>query len=313
MVAVTEEAKLNLRKDYWAAKFPSQMPLNNLTGNDIYGSTQTLPHQPPVQYRIKFIKFVIKKLETSDDCSEELTEKWYETLEELSGAPVQQEPFYRLYAIAEMETPIKIYEDEKAFVSEGSTGFITWRASLELAKWISIDQLATMNGNCCWAFELGCGTGLLALAIMTKFPHLSKFFATDVHQGVLARCGQNISANQLSHKIDTSTLDWVQDEEKFSNMCQHAVDNFRQPGILLGADVIFDISVIPFLRRIIENFFSFEPLGRAYFSCAIRNQDTFDEFQRHIKESRLHIEILHNWGNEESNGVIFEVQKYLST
>jgi len=65
---------------------------------------------------------------------DEIVEEWYTTLENLTKQNNTQdgneERFYRLYEIADgkynNESLVKIYENEKAFVSEGTTGLLTW-------------------------------------------------------------------------------------------------------------------------------------------------------------------------------------------
>lgn len=56
----------------------------------------------------------------------EVSGLWYEALEFLSGIEPQTEPFYRLYQLPGNSELVKIFENEGAFVAEGTTGLVTW-------------------------------------------------------------------------------------------------------------------------------------------------------------------------------------------
>lgn len=60
---------------------------------------------------------------------------WYESLESLSGMEAEQtEPFYRFYELPENFGMVKIFENERAIVSEGTTGLLTWEVRYALIR-----------------------------------------------------------------------------------------------------------------------------------------------------------------------------------
>ncbi len=66
----------------------------------------------------------------TEEDKEDLISAWYEALERLGGLNPQTEPFYRLYELMEGQPPLKIFENEGAFVAEGTTGLVTWEVSI---------------------------------------------------------------------------------------------------------------------------------------------------------------------------------------
>ena len=173
-------------------------------------------------------------------------DQWYDLLETLSDKNIKEEQtYYRIYDVGhgDERIPVKIFEEEKAFVSQGSTGLITWGASFELAKWLTLSSFMCVGTRCSWIFELGCGTGLLSIATAKKFPFLEYVCASDVHDGVLQRCRQNVETNELNDTVATLRLDWKKDERLFRQYFERAVKNTASPGVLLGAGKASDASM----------------------------------------------------------------------
>src|ERR1700754_464841 len=109
------------------------------------------------------------------------------------------------------------------------------KASIELSKWLSGGNNEEIKERK-WVFELGCGCGLLAAAVLKTFPHLSKYIASDGHSSAIGKCRVNLEANfgTLNDVIQVEEIDWKKDGRKFEELVRTLSEELG-PGILLGA------------------------------------------------------------------------------
>ncbi|ODM96478.1 Protein-lysine N-methyltransferase EEF2KMT [Orchesella cincta] len=296
--------------------------------------------QPPIQYRIAFAKYVIKQLESGDwktlngysvtqqeapEENEELetvSERWYEGLEEISSRHVLSEPFYRLY---EIEVPcgddnrkrrkdiVKIFENESSFVADGTTGLVTWEASVEFIKWFTGEG---MTSSCDvkmeetrWILELGCGCGFLAVAVTKCIPCLENYIATDGSQPALEKAKHNVDANfsndndkniLLRKKVSFEKVDWQEEtRESFTQMVDGMTSiNGTNSGLLLGADIVFDPELLPDLVELITKFVEVGA-GKVLMSCTIRNKATMGVLMKTLVAAGLSTVTTGQWKNGE--------------
>jgi len=341
-----------LREEYLQASIPSQMkslrillkefidpyalhsPETQQVLRTLFESTIGLGYinpwlQPPVQFRISFIRYFIKQIESCNLAAamvdfvvvkiEEILQDWYEELGKLSTAKVQSEPFYRLYDLFLYENenndqiPIKILETEGgAFVSEGTTGLVTWEASIELSKWLIAIQnsnsipnnsgLSLCKESIKWILELGSGCGLLAVAGVKTFPKLKKYIATDGSKSTLEKCRENYIVNfgSLDDSIHFEELDWVTDFDKFKLLVERCTNEFGR-GLLLGADIVFDKTLIPPLLNLVRTFQDVQTqtahFGTSLLSCTVRNEGTMAILRKVLEQERLENRTVHSWEN----------------
>ncbi|CAL8145054.1 unnamed protein product [Orchesella dallaii] len=270
--------------------------------------------QPAIQYRNTFAKYIIKQLESvdskytiehgvtegafhEDHNREVLLERWYEIVGQLSSRHVLSEPFYRLYEIEvpcceEDDKPrrkeiIKIFENESSFVADGTTGLVTWEASIEFLRWFSNKEVANSFvkiGSVRWILELGCGCGFLAVALTKSVPRLEKYIATDGSYRALEKAKHNVNTNFFSHlhttlnlrrKVSFEKVDWQEESRgTFIELVDGLVNTYGlNSGILVGADIVFDPKILQDIVQLIKKFIK-EKAGVVLLSCTIRNEAT---------------------------------------
>lgn len=165
--------------------------------------------------------------------------------------------------------PICIVED-KATISQGTTGLSTWGASLYLLEYLSRNPSIISGKN---LMELGSGCGLLGLGCAAL--GASNVLMTDISELVLDRIQINISRNKgLHHKVSVSRLDWANVDLKPRGDLD----------MVLAADVVFDPSIIPELVDCISKLGLF-----CLMSLTERNKDTLELFMTEIRKAGLQI------------------------
>ncbi|KAA1072992.1 hypothetical protein PGT21_034337 [Puccinia graminis f. sp. tritici] len=142
-------------------------------------------------------------------------------------------------------TRIDLHEN-KASISQGTTGLRSWGASVCLANYMILhpDLLADSTK----VLELGSGTGLLGLLVHTLSPS-THVYLSDSNPAVLARLQLNINLNSLGDRdtLKLVELDWNADRSALP-----APIDLDTSSIILGADVIYDPDLVPGLVRTIK-------------------------------------------------------------
>ena len=113
---------------------------------------------------------------------------------------------------------------------------------------------------------LGAGAGITAIFTIKQFENVEEYIATDCHPLVLKNMSRNIELNlnreknSRSVKYKVLNLDWESDEEtRFA------------PDIVLGADIVFDPSLVPSLVSTISKLLC-EKNGTAFICSTVRKQ-----------------------------------------
>ncbi|OJA15954.1 putative protein 35 [Rhizopogon vesiculosus] len=199
--------------------------------------------------------------------------------------------------------------ESRTTIESGTTGLRTWRASFVLASYLianagMMDTLLLLRLDNYLripemirdqtVLELGCGTGFLGIVVATlhqKFNqcHQSNSQAfpgvllTDVNSGVLSRCRDNVrlSCNPSSThpSIHFSTLDWFDALSRPVN--ENAVAGFlskARAGIVIGADIVFDPSLVPPLVATLRLALSSEITRMVILALTVRNERTLTYF-----------------------------------
>ncbi|KAI8990592.1 hypothetical protein BD414DRAFT_438344 [Trametes punicea] len=264
-------------------------------------------YPPSKQYQVLFWKWVIDWLEHRASDEDEIDERIYThhigLLRDISsqriGTSAPSTSYVTYLWPSENSASCSIYPgyanatllESRTTVENGTTGLRTWSASLVLGQYL-LSQPELVRGRT--VLELGCGSGFLGVVAATI--HLEdkddppSLWLTDVNESVLLRCEDNLRLRcNRSHRhpnLYLRSLDWFDavDPEKRSSL-QAFLDEV-QPGILLGADVVYDPSIIPPLVNVLA--LALTPrrdghMPEAYIALTQRNEETLSMFLREIE------------------------------
>ena len=148
--------------------------------------------------------------------------------------------------------------------------------------------------------ELGAGAGLTGLFALQRWPDLVSYTFTDCHPKVLANLRLNVTNNlrdwsevsrdseRLELRLETGSevvvtdLDWL-------SFSESPGDSDISADVILGADIVFDPDLIPSLVTTIRILLSRSDQGLAVIACCVRNKETFEAFERTVRDQMLQI------------------------
>ncbi|KAG0707578.1 putative methyltransferase-domain-containing protein [Suillus ampliporus] len=181
--------------------------------------------------------------------------------------------------------------ESRTTIESGTTGLRTWRASFVLASYLIANAEIIHDQT---VLELGCGTGFLGIVVATlqrKFNEchqsqpqpLPGVVLTDINAEVLSRCRDNVRlrCNLSSNhpNIYFSTLDWF--DALSLPLNENAVTAFLSKasvGVVIGADIVFDPSLVPPLVTTLRLALSFESTRIVVVALTVRNERTLTYF-----------------------------------
>jgi len=187
--------------------------------------------------------------------------------------------YYKSYFDEEGEHLVSLVE-KRELICEGTTGLRTWQAGKFLYKWILDNYEWLPQKKEYTILELGSGIGFTGISLLkNKMFSPTRMLLTDHHDSVLYTLLQNVRANfdiretdseivsleseykhdtkvnfPIQFKVDTERtkrhliidkLDWEYFTLNKMNDTRFACD------IVIGADIVFDTSVIPYLVDVI--------------------------------------------------------------
>ncbi|KAJ9667086.1 hypothetical protein H2201_002921 [Coniosporium apollinis] len=190
-----------------------------------------------------------------------------------SESTIAQQKAYVTYTFSHLNASVTLLEYRSVISSSGTTGLRTWEAALHLGSFLASNPESVAGKN---VLELGAGTGLLSI-LCAEGLGVKRAMATDGDEGVVDALKSNIFLNGLegSRKIESSVLRWGRTirttafEEDFDD------DPYD---IVLGADITYDKTVVPWLASTLRELFDLRPSLEAFISATIRNEDTFNAF-----------------------------------
>ena len=205
-------------------------------------------------------------------------------------------------------------------ICDGTTGLRTWQAGKFLFEWISnnFDDLPQMKNKS--ILELGSGVGYTGLCIFKDKRIAPRCITlTDHHSSVLDMLCHNVIANvcktkNTNHSHDKNSvlsgsktiefpkrfsnsdkvneriliidcLDWEHFDEKESTNHFYACD------VVIGADIVFDVSVIPHLVQVIVRFLKNLGTEKVILANCIRNEETDKFFMNELSNQNLEVKI----------------------
>lgn len=234
-------------------------------------------------YYVKsFLSINLPILEAQNDTTGLELDSLYDLLSEvMMSRPLPVESKDLITYNLNSNTEIKIWESPNLISGQGTTGLRTWEASLYLCEYILQNELEFVNKD---IIELGCGTGIIGILLLklSSQGH-SSVCLTDGDENVVKQVYNNLEANGLvdleEQRFELKRLFWGQDkiEKKFD--------------LLVGADITYDGSVIPFLIEPL-----IQALGNGCEKCIIsateRNTETLKIFEKSLSENNLKFEVV---------------------
>ena len=214
-----------------------------------------------------------------------------------------QKCYYKSYFDVEGKHIVSLVE-RRELICDGTTGLRTWQAGTFLAKWLIDNPWHLSKGKESSILELGSGVGYTGISLFkdTRFSPLHMML-TDHHSAVLDTLYQNVVAN-LFNQHDKNTelkfplmfksneesrqrtliideLDWETFQSK-DVICQEF-----WPDLVIGADIVFDTSVIPHLVNVISRCLSDFGTEKVIMANCVRNEATDAYFMKYLEQSNI--------------------------
>ncbi|XP_014370353.2 protein-lysine N-methyltransferase EEF2KMT [Papilio machaon] len=230
-----------------------------------------------VEFCRLFFKKLIKYLEYS-----EVHDDIYEFICSLMKIKNEENKFsYRHYIIENSLKDIITIKETNNMVINGTTGMKTWEAAIMLSDWILCNKKIFYNQR---ILELGSGVGFTGI-IVGKYCMPKSTTLTDCHSDVLDLLVENIIINFPDLQKTTSSQyqsfrndEKVIDVAKLDWQCPEDVNDYYYPDIVIGADIIYDPSILLPLCNVLNIFFNRNPQLQVYIASIIRNEETFNQF-----------------------------------
>lgn len=281
-------------------------------------------YPPAREYQRGFWKWALEKLEnlSKNEEDNEIDERIYQHYTTLipsvcaNALPSDSyithywNPPDRSFSSDEVERTyetITLFES-RATIAAGTTGLRTWRASFALAQYL-IEHTDLVAHHT--VLELGSGTGFLGILIASlqlRFDLTSAdptdgaqsaspptIYLTDANPCVLDRCQHNmkLACNRSSchPNIEYRLLDWCDAISSPDSLASFLANTDVE--IILGADVVFDPTMVPPLVATLSVALSQGTAQMALIGITIRNQATLSYFLEEIKKALMVVEVQH--------------------
>ncbi|KAG7099775.1 hypothetical protein E1B28_001587 [Marasmius oreades] len=192
--------------------------------------------------------------------------------------------------------------ESRTIIESGTTGLRTWSASLHLAEYIIIHSDLIRKKR---ILELGSGIGFLGIIVATVQRLLQQpmpIWLTDGNEVVLAQCRKNVSLDcnlSSSHPdVHYGNLDWFDALENDPRL-----DGFIKecdPDLVLGADIVFDPTLIEPLVALLSQLLRRKDRGRmSIIALTVRKEETYRGFLTAVQERGMTVEELSFERNSE--------------
>ncbi|CAH0721792.1 unnamed protein product, partial [Brenthis ino] len=197
---------------------------------------------------------------------------------------------YHHYVINNNLSDIITIKETRNMVINGTTGLKTWEAALMLSDWSLCNKQLFSNKK---ILELGSGVGFTGITI-AKHCQIKSIIMSDCHAEVLKTIHENIQinfpnaiseerSNATMYKSDTKMigtlmLDWNEINDLSTCLI---------PDIIIGADIVYDPSILQALLNVFEFFYKRNNSINIYIASVIRNKDTFNKFVMILGKSNI--------------------------
>ncbi|CEL06760.1 hypothetical protein ASPCAL09932 [Aspergillus calidoustus] len=264
---------------------------------------------PPASYQTRVLKVIIARIEEAicdpeeDEILDSLLEKWTSLLSTPRSSALEQAQnlTYIRYtapssAAASESTESRTIitsENRSLILASGTTGFRTWEAALHLGTFLSTTNLGQSLVVGKRVLELGAGTGFVSL-LCAKHLATESMLVTDRDPTLLEQIDDCIAKNGLEKtKIRTGIWEWGSPLQvpRFSHDDETATERgLTGFDIALGADLIYDVDLVPLLVSTIRDLFDNYSLHEFVISATVRNEDTFRTFLDACKRNRFAVD-----------------------
>ncbi|XP_022819662.1 protein-lysine N-methyltransferase EEF2KMT [Spodoptera litura] len=268
------------------------------------------------KYASLFLKKIIQHLEQNQEVHDELYEHLCTSMNNIDRDGFS----YRHYLIGNDINNVVTIKETKNMVVNGTTGLKTWEAALMLSDWAICNKNIFLNKN---VLELGSGVGFTGITI-SKHCYTKSIVLTDCHNDVLKTICDNIQIN-FPHlqKEEDKDFTWFNDQDKSLGVLPldwNAIDDLTEdlvPDVLIGADIVYDPSILQPLSNVIRTFCNRNGKLEVYIASVIRNEDTFNGFLKTLGEMELNYETIelpkcvHIEWNESINRSLLKINSKL--
>ncbi|KAF9532088.1 hypothetical protein CPB83DRAFT_760781 [Crepidotus variabilis] len=267
-------------------------------------------YPPSTQYQKRFWKWAIEHLECmllelDNNSNSEVDSQIYDHYMMLSIEPASRREILQLEAPTPsyvtyfwrrkgLASPVESVDlsdydtitllESRTTVENGKTGLRTWLASFALAQYLcSNPEIVAQEA----VLELGSGIGFLGIVIANLQQDLmggrGSLYLTDSDPQIVGRCQRNLSlpCNRSSahSNINCLELDW-KDSVCYSGESPLValLHQKIKPNIILGADVVFDPSLILYLVETLRTGLQGEATT-ALIALTLRNLETLSTFR----------------------------------
>ncbi|XP_072943687.1 putative protein N-methyltransferase FAM86B1 [Epargyreus clarus] len=235
----------------------------------------------------KFFKKLISLLEPEQEIHDEIYSFLCSAMEKAS---INNEFCYHHYVIDNNIDSLITIKETKNMVVNGTTGMKTWEAAFMLSDWALCHQSIIADKK---ILELGSGVGFTGVTI-AKHCDIQSIILSDCHQEVLSTIRDNIRINFPEYKEEeTSSITVFSGKQKSLGVtildwnCVEELSDEIIPDILIGADIVYDPTIIPALCNVINTFFKKNNNLEVYIASVVRNEETFTKFLEALDKLEL--------------------------
>lgn len=186
--------------------------------------------------------------------------------------------FNQLFTGNEQDT-ITIKETPKLISGANTTGLRTWEAALYLSNFLNDTNSLPYDFKRKTILELGCGTGLLSLAMAkcyhNKVGNVNKIIMTDGSTNVFDNISETMNLNGLANSevIRCQQLIWGEDSTITENI-----------DYMVAADITFDSRILEPLCITINELFENNHLEVGIIAATLRNINTINDWETQLNK-----------------------------
>ena len=284
-------------------KFQSKLVKETICSNIIR------EYPPCLNSTVSFIKRLILVLEEYDI---EGHSSFYDYISPLSNSSTEPAKYhYKSYFDNYGKHLVSLVE-KRELICDGTTGLRTWQAGKFLSNWLLENSQHFPKQKEFTILELGSGVGFTGISLSKDVRCASsRMILTDHHSKVLRTLYQNVKAN-LFDRTETSRnevennelvdqvdfpVEFTSNTGKLKRIIIDILDweTFSQDengqrfacDMIIGADIVYDTSVIPHLVNVLVKFLKHLGTEKVILANCVRNEDTDDLFMKTLEQSNI--------------------------
>ncbi|AEO63714.1 uncharacterized protein THITE_2109257 [Thermothielavioides terrestris NRRL 8126] len=240
----------------------------------------------PRRYQLRILTELIARIESAieDWDKHGIADSLTSALSRLLSQPLPsemeaaQQRSYVTYHLSLLQAPIDnphitLLEARSLIAASGTTGLRTWEAALHLGQYLCVNPSLVRDKR---ILELGTGTGYLAV-LCAKYLGAEHVIASDGSGEVVNKLADSFFLNGLqgSDRVSATELKWG---HALLGTEEDAWNGGRHVDMVLGADITYDVSVIPALVATLQELARLFPGISILIAATERNRATFENF-----------------------------------